>query len=438
MARPPTKETKRKRISGRIRVVVAVLILLAFSSLPAAAQVPQGNPSTPRLTPVVLFPGWGGTRLEVRVRNQSVAPECPQSATFEYTLFAPPSEFSQVCQDKLLTLVYDLEPQNAERPVPRVSAQRGVKVSVADYGKAESTPLCEPLYAFLERAGYVRNVNIRTAGYDFRLTPDMGGFMERTTALIEETYRQNHNTPVHLAGHSNGPLYAQYLLTHTSRQWKDKYIHGFTPIAGNWPGQGWLYTMLFTGFNVPTASHPTDSTNAATSVAMYESHPSTYMSASDPAYFGDREVVIRVGPGGREYTPQDYQELFEDAGLTLAQEIAPYYLGFVKFQPPFFPYVDVYAEMGSGLPTVVGLELPDLTLGQLVGPTTGFITRDGDSNQEDITNEAVRVWKDMPCYHFELNDNPGVDHMSLAVASTEVWERLLMHLQQPRSECPRK
>ena len=104
--------------------------------------------------------------------------------------------------------------------------------------------------------------------------------------------------------HSNGPLYAQYLLTHTSQQWKDKYIHGFTPIAGNWPGQGWLYILLFTGFNIPTVSYPTDPANAATSAAMYESHPSTYMSASDPAYFG-KEVVIRVGPGGKEYTPQD-------------------------------------------------------------------------------------------------------------------------------------
>ena len=95
----------------------------------------------------------------------------------------------------------------------------------------------ESLYRFLEQAGYQRNVNLRVAGYDFRLTPNMGGFMKRTRALIRKTYRDNHNTPVHLVGHSNGPLYAQYLLTHTARRWRNKYIHGFTPIAGNWPGQ---------------------------------------------------------------------------------------------------------------------------------------------------------------------------------------------------------
>jgi lecithin-cholesterol acyltransferase len=429
------------RMNERISIVIVVLTLLVFCSLPAAAQVPQDSSPAHRLTPVVLFPGWGGTRLEVRVHNQSDISDCPRSGTFEYTLFLaqPSTEFSQVCQDKLLTLVYNFDPQKPLKgkleSAPRVSEQPGVQVRVADYGKTESAPLYAPLFAFLEQAGYERNVNLRVAGYDFRLTPDMGGFMERTTALIEETYRDNHNTPVHLVAHSNGPLYAQYLLTHTSQQWKNKYIHGFTPIAGNWPGQGAFYAYLFTGFNVATVSFPTDPANAASSAAMYESHPSTYMGASDPTYFGDREVVIRVGPGGKDFTPQDAQQLFKDAGLKLAQEIAPYYFGFVKFQPPFFPYVDVYAEKGSGLLTVVGVQLPDLTVGQVLGDAPLWIMRDGDSNQEDITNDAVLVWQAMPCYRFEFHDNPGVDHVSLAVASPDVWQRLLLHLQQPRSEC---
>lgn len=419
---------------------VAVLIILIFSSLPAAAQSPQDSPRDDRLAPVVLFPGWGGSRLDVRVHNQTVAPECPTSGAFEYTFFPPEPDpgFTQMCQDKLLTLAYDFKPHKPTwargSPPWRVHEQDGVQVRVADYGMTESAPFYESLYQFLELAGYQRNVSIRVAGYDFRLTPDLGGFMEQTIDLIETTYRENGNTPVHLVGHSNGPLYAQYLLTHTSQRWKDKYIHGFTPIAGNWPGQGWLYMLLFTGFNIQTASYPMDAASAATSAAMYASHPSSYMSASDPAYFGDQEVVIKVS-GGMAYTPQDAGQLFEDAGLELAQKIAPYYFGFVKFQPPYFPYVDVYAEMGSDLPTVVGLEVPDLTVGQVLGDEPIWIFRDGDGNQEDITNEAVKVWEVMPCYHFELNDNPEVDHMSLAMSSEDVWGRLLLHLQQPRSTC---
>ncbi len=75
------------RMNERISIVIVVLTLLVFSSLPAAAQAPQDSSPGHRLTPVVLFPGWGGTRLEVRVHNQTVAPECPRSGTFEYTFF---------------------------------------------------------------------------------------------------------------------------------------------------------------------------------------------------------------------------------------------------------------------------------------------------------------------------------------------------------------
>lgn len=274
------------------------------------------------------------------------------------------------------------------------------------------------------------------AGYDARLTPDMDGFLARSVDLIEDTYRDNGNRPVHLIGHSNGPLYAQYLLTHTTRKWKDKHIHGFTPFAGNWPGQGFLYMVFFTGFNVSSFSFPETDANALSSARMYESHPSSYMSAADPAVFGDQEIVIRSQ--GVSYTPQDNLQLFADAGLAIAQELAPYYTGFVKFADPAnFPNVDVYAEKGSGLATVVGAKLPTLEVGQainLLNPTT-FYARDGDENQEDITNDSIQVWENMSCHRFELTDNPGVDHFEL-VSDLAVLQRLLTNLQRTKSVCP--
>ncbi|MGH8067871.1 MAG: lipase/acyltransferase domain-containing protein [Candidatus Entotheonellia bacterium] len=405
----------------------AAWMLIVVATAPASAGTP---------TPVVVFPAFHFTILEVKVKNQSVFPECPTSGQFEDWFLNPnPSpEFSQVCQDKLLTLVVDLD---SSKPMPqRFSNQPGVKVKVKHYGNSKSAPFYEPLYAFLEAAGYVRNVNIRVAGYDSRLTPDMDGFLERTIALIEETYHRNHNTPVHLVGHSNGPLYAQYLLTHTSQAWKNQFIHGFTPIAGNWPGQGLLYALYFTGLNVIDFTFPTNAANAASSAAMYQTHPSSYMSSADPAIFGNQEVVVAV-QGGTEYTPQDNQQLFQDAGLSLAQELAAFYIGFVKFaQPAFFPNVDVYAEKGSGFETIVGIELQDLTVGQVVDEFTGFSTRpDGDANQEDITNDAIQVWAAMPCFRFEFTDNVGVDHFALP-SDTAVLDRLLANLQRPKSVCP--
>ncbi len=400
-----------------------MLALLMLMALPGDAS------ATPARTPVVLFPAWHFTRLEVTAHHQKAAPECPASGSFQ-DLFLndrPSTTFSQICQDKLLTLRYDPAPW---KPMPlRFSDQPGVDVRIADYGRTSSAPFYETLYRTLESAGYVRDKDIRVAGYDARLTPDMGGFLGRAKRLVEDTYRDNGNRPVQLVGHSNGPLYIQYLLTHTSKAWRAKYVHGFTPLAGNFPGQGLLYSMMFTGLTVQDGSYPQTPEGARSSALMYISHPSTYMSSSDPRVFGDREVIVRTPQ--RTYTPRDYRQLYADAGIPHAREIGDYYIGFVSLR---FPGVDVYGEKGSGLPTIVGAQLPDLTVGQIV-PTSRFLYRDGDANQEDITNEAILAWQGTPCYRFSLRDNPGVTHFDLP-GDPNVLSRLLTDLGRERSHCP--
>lgn len=412
-----------------LRVVLTALFVLAASPEPAGAA------PRPDRTPVVLFPAFHLTRLAVTVHGQTAAPGCPRTGRFEdwYRNDHPSTVFGQVCQDRLLTLRYDAA---AAKPMrKRFTNQRGVGVRIVDYGRTSSAPFYEPLYRALEADGYRRDVDVRVAGYDSRLTPDMGGFLRRTRKLIEDTYRDSGDRPVHLVGHSNGPLYAQYLLTHTSRAWRAKYLHGFTPIAGNFPGQGLLYSVVFTGLNVQDFGYPTTRRNAESSARMYLSAPSTYMSASDPEVFGDREVVVRDDATGRAYTPRDHRRLFADAGLPVAGEIADHYVGFVKFTDArHFPGVDVHAEKGSGLPTVVGARLPDLAVGQVLG-TDRFLSRDGDGNQEDITNDAVLAWRAMPCQRFVVTDSPGVDHFSLP-GNRHVLDRLVTDLGRPRSHCP--
>jgi lecithin-cholesterol acyltransferase len=382
-----------------------------------------------------VFPAYFFTTLKVTVHHQTVAPECPSSGSFRvFFLNDEPTAFSLLCQQKLLTMRYQPNPTKPMRQ--RFRDQRGVDVRIQNYGKTKSAPFYEPMYQALEEAGYVRDRDIRVAGYDSRLTPDMRNFRNRAKRLIEDTYRDNGNRPVHVVGHSNGPLYIQYLLTHTSQRWKDKYIHGFTPFAGNFPGQGILYPLFFTGLDVRDFTLPTTPESALSGAEMMLRNPSSYMSASDPRIFGDQETVVEDFSTGETYTPEDYGELLDDAGLSWAKPIADYYIGFVDFaDPSAFPNVDVYAEKGSGIETVVGIGLDDLSVGQVVDDSNTFFTRDGDVNQEDITNDAVGVWEAMPCFHFSLTDNPGVDHFSLP-SDAAVLERLLADLGRQRSHCP--
>ncbi|OLR92344.1 lipase/acyltransferase domain-containing protein [Actinokineospora bangkokensis] len=407
---------------------IALVALVAAAGLTGTATAATAG----QRAPVVLFPAFHLNKLEVLVHDQRTAPQCPRSGRFEdwYQNDQPAGAWSQVCRDQLLTLRY--------RPTgpmaTRFSEQPGVEVRLKDYGKTSSAPAYSALYQRLEAEGYVRDKDIRVAGYDARLTPDLGGFLPRTTRLVEDTYRANGGRPVELVGHSNGPLYIQYLLTHTTQAWKDKYVRGFTPIAGNFPGQGLLYPTLFTGLNIQDFGYPKTLENARSSARMYLSLPSTYMSASDPRVFGDREVVVVDQSTGRSYTPKDFPRLLSDAGLRDAEQIARYYVGFVEFTSPrAYPQVDVHAEKGSGVDTLVGARLPDLRVGQLITPAQ-FLTRDGDGNQEDITNDAVAVWSAMRCHTFSLTDNPGVDHFSLP-SHAPLLDRLVTTLRTRPTRC---
>ena len=413
--------------SARASLVFAVVAAVLWSG---SARAAAGR------TPVVFFPGYGTTVVRVTVRDQTMVKGCPRSGSFEDGIAANVgTTFSQVCRDELETPRWRRDPRLSFPQ--RFSLVPGVSLSIPNYGQTASAPIYGGFYNALESAGYVANRDLVVAGYDFRLTPDLDGFLARTKALIERTWRRNGHRLVRLVGHSNGPLYVQYLLTHVSMQWKHKYIQGFTDIAGNLPGQGATWQWVFTGVEIPTGfSLPTTVAEARSSARLIALSPSTWMSTSDPAVFGRREVVVKDLATGRSYTPADTYRLLHDAGLDRIRPIVQHYLGFVKFADRAdFPNVDVSAEKGSGLPTPVGIVLPDLTTGQVVNQATAkFIDLPGDSNQEYITNDAVRVWRHMRCYRFRLTDNPGVSHFDLTT-NAGLIRRLLDDLRTPRARC---
>src|SRR5262245_24270640 len=125
------KENTVKTIGTQLVATFVTWMLVTVMAGPALADA---------LTPVVVFPGAYTTKIEVTVQNQSVAPECPTSGTFEvwFGNDSPGREFSQVCQDKLLALVLD---PDESKPMPaRFSNQPGVTVELKDFGETQSVP----------------------------------------------------------------------------------------------------------------------------------------------------------------------------------------------------------------------------------------------------------------------------------------------------------
>jgi lysophospholipase-3 len=117
------KESTMQIATSLLMATCVVWILVTLMPGPALAGT---------LTPVVVFPAFHFTKLKVKVQHQSVAPACPTSGTFEdwFLNDSPSRQFSQACQDKLLTLVVD---PDASRPMPeRFANQPGVTVELKD------------------------------------------------------------------------------------------------------------------------------------------------------------------------------------------------------------------------------------------------------------------------------------------------------------------
>ena len=134
-------------MSGYKALVVAVLTtLIVLAGCQAGGSVSTAGGGAH--TPVVLFPAFLLPKLQITVHDQVVAPECPRSGGFEdwFRNDHPSTTFSQICQDKLLTLRYNAAPSTT---MPRrFSNQQGVTVQVKDYGRTESVPF----YADLQSA----------------------------------------------------------------------------------------------------------------------------------------------------------------------------------------------------------------------------------------------------------------------------------------------
>ena len=64
---------------------------------------------------------------------------------------------------------------------------------------------------------------------------------------------------------------------------------GFITYAGNWQGQGSGFSQNFI-----SGSSLYNFTAYPASVPAYESWPSTYISASNPEYYGNSEVVVQT------------------------------------------------------------------------------------------------------------------------------------------------
>eukprot|EP00731_Ephydatia_muelleri_P005234 Em0002g1410a len=264
--------------------------------------------------------------------------------------------------------------------------------------------------------GYKRGQTIRSAPYDWRLSPahlQATGYYSNVKALIEKMYKDGGNKKVTLVAHSmGGPVTLYFLNNVVTQAWKDTYVNAFVTLAGAWSGgsvavkaevSGDVLDALSSASVREICDFPNDIALRFRSAGR--TFPSMAMLLPKPSVWGNKVLVTTPK---RTYTANDYQALFNDMGYPQAFNI---YSGIASinagFPPPNVPTYCFYGtEVATPESFVYGSGFPDSAPSQV-------IKGDGDGTVNRRSAEVCLKWKTQQQQPFGSSAFPGVDHVKM-------------------------
>ena len=215
--------------------VLCRVVLLSILCQPSLSLSPRGL-----LSPVLLLPGDGGNRLDVRR-------EPGEAGWSRLWLDVWQLRSSQVRDwADTIKLLYNRQTRSS-------SNVAGVETRVPGWGQTECVEYLDPswsawllgdvgnymhsLVQYLVDLGYRRGDTIRAAPYDFRLAPhSQAEYFRRLRGLVEEMFTRSGSIPVTIISHSMGGLFGLYFLQQQSDQWRRRHVKLFIPLNTPWRG----------------------------------------------------------------------------------------------------------------------------------------------------------------------------------------------------------
>ena len=213
-------------------------------------------------------------------------------------------------------------------------------------------------------------------------------------------YEDNSNTKVTLVVISMGGPVSLYFLTQVvNQEWKDTYINAYISLGAAWAGannalSGILTPPLNSTFLFFPIRAPTEELRM-----LFRNFPSSYFLS--PRLISPLDNTIIVSTPSRNYTVNDIQELYMDAGYPEG------YTRFIAEANTEFPAPNVptYCIYGLGFPTVetlvYGEGFPDTQPSILYGEGDGTVNRN--------SLEVCLRWTNSG-YPFTAAVFPGVFH----------------------------
>lgn len=198
-------------------------------------------------SPIIMVPGYGGTRLEAKLNKPSVVRYfCDLESDWSdvwinVKLLLP---YMIDCLIDNLRLEYNpLNHTTHNTPGVDIRVKNPNSITSVEYlhqlplsGFAYFAPIVDKIIDSFQ-GGYERELNIRGAPYDFRKAPnELGEHFENIKYNTESLYDSNNEKKITFICHSMGCNQMLYFFYKQPQEWKDKYVKRLISLAAPWAG----------------------------------------------------------------------------------------------------------------------------------------------------------------------------------------------------------
>ncbi|KAG5328630.1 PAG15 phospholipase, partial [Acromyrmex charruanus] len=391
----------------RLAALLSVIIVLS----PTIQLVRPWHVKTKQISPVILVPGDGGSQVEARINKSSVVHYiCAKISNDYFNLWLNMELLVPVVIDCFI----DNLKLNYDNVTRTTSNQPGVDIRIPGWGNPFVVEYIDPSRAspgsyfkdignmLVNDLGYIRNLSIRGAPYDFRKGPSENEeFFAKLKTLVEETYIMNNNTPVTLLVHSMGGPMTLIMLQRQSQKWKDKYINAFITLSAVWAGSIKAVKVFAIGDDLGAYF-------LRESVLRDEQITSPSLGWLLPSKLLWKDTEILVQSDQKNYTLSNLQQYFIDIDVPNAWEFRK---DNEKYQLDFTaPGVEVHCLYGNKVDTVEKLYYKP---GTSINGYPKLIVGDGDGTVNIRSLEACTLWQRSQVQKIYNQSFPGVDHTEI-------------------------
>ncbi|KAL7307235.1 hypothetical protein TKK_0000957 [Trichogramma kaykai] len=362
-------------------------------------------------SPVILVPGDGGSQVEAHINKTSVVHYvCEKTSKGFFNIWLNLELLVPIiidCWIDNMKLIYDNATRTSRNP-------DGVDINIPGWGDPFVVEYLDPSKAspgayfkyigdmLVKDLGYIRNISLRGAPYDFRKGPNENEeYFTKLKELVEETYIINFNQPVTLLAHSMGGPMSLIFLQRQTQKWKDKYISSLITLAGAWGGSVKALKVFAIGDDLGAYL-----LRESILKDQQITSPSLGWLLPSKLFWKDDEVLVQTQT--KNYTFANIKEYLIDINVPNGWE---FYKDNEKYQLDFRPPgVVLHCLHGEKVDTVEKLYYkPGIT----IDGYPQLIPGNGDGTVNIRSLEGCMHWTDKQKQKIYHQPFPGVNHMQI-------------------------